>query len=77
MALAVVLAADPEPIAIGGETFHLEYDARRFWPLLRVAASANILFYRCPRSESNQHLMITNQLHDLHATGATLGAAGL
>ena len=23
-----------------------------------------------PRSESNQHLMITNQLHDLHATGA-------
>ena len=24
----------------------------------------------CPRSESNQHLMITNQLHDLHATGA-------
>ena len=28
--------------------------------------------YWCPRSESNQHLMITNQLHDLHATGADL-----
>jgi hypothetical protein len=26
----------------------------------------------CPRSESNQHLMITNQLHDLHATGADI-----
>ena len=24
----------------------------------------------CPRSESNQRRMITNQLHDLHATGA-------
>ena len=24
----------------------------------------------CPRAESNHDLMITNQLHDLHATGA-------
>ena len=24
----------------------------------------------CPRTESNRYLMITNQLHDLHATGA-------
>ena len=24
----------------------------------------------CPRAESNHGLMITNQLHDLHATGA-------
>lgn len=30
----------------------------------------DVLFYWCPRSESNQYLMITNQLHDLHATGA-------
>lgn len=27
----------------------------------------------CPQSESNQHLMITNQLHDLHAMGAGSG----
>lgn len=27
-------------------------------------------FYWCPRTESNRYLMITNQLHDLHATGA-------
>lgn len=27
-------------------------------------------FTWCPRSESNQRLMITSQLHDLHATGA-------
>ena len=26
----------------------------------------------CPRAESNHDLMITNQLHDLHATGANL-----
>ena len=32
----------------------------------------DVLFYWCPRSESNQYLMITNQLHDLHATGADL-----
>ena len=29
-----------------------------------------VLFYWCPRTESNRYLMITNQLHDLHATGA-------
>jgi hypothetical protein len=28
-------------------------------------------FSWCPQSESNQRLMITNQLHDLHATGAS------
>ena len=29
----------------------------------------------CPRAESNHDLMITNQLHDLHATGADLTVA--
>ena len=29
----------------------------------------------CPRAESNHDLMITNQLHDLHATGAELMSA--
>lgn len=33
--------------------------------------------YWCPRTESNRYLMITNQLHDLHATGATYIGAGL
>ena len=31
-----------------------------------------ITFDWCPRAESNHDLMITNQLHDLHATGADL-----
>ena len=39
---------------------------------LRVWLSA--CFYWCLRSESNQHLMITNQLHDLHATEAATAA---
>ena len=30
----------------------------------------SVCFYWCPRTESNRYLMITNQLHDLHATGA-------
>ena len=34
-------------------------------------------FYWCPRAESNHGLMITNQLHDLHATGARCNGAGL
>jgi hypothetical protein len=29
-----------------------------------------IHYFWCPRTESNRYLMITNQLHDLHATGA-------
>ena len=29
--------------------------------------------YWCPRPESNQVLMLTRQLHDLHATGASSG----
>jgi hypothetical protein len=33
-----------------------------------------IIFW-CPRAESNHDLMITNQLHDLHATGADLTVA--
>ncbi len=30
----------------------------------------NYLIFWCPHAESNHDLMITNQLHDLHATGA-------
>lgn len=30
----------------------------------------SVCFDWCPRTESNRYLMITNQLHDLHATGA-------
>lgn len=37
--------------------------------LSRKAYTSPYLWW-CPRSESNQHLMITSQLHDLHATGA-------
>jgi hypothetical protein len=33
--------------------------------------SLSACFSWCPQSESNQRLMITNQLHDLHATGAS------
>jgi hypothetical protein len=33
--------------------------------------------YWCPRTESNRYLMITNQLHDLHATGASRNGNGL
>ena len=31
------------------------------------------LIFWCPHAESNHDLMITNQLHDLHATGAQSG----
>ena len=38
---------------------------------------AKSLIIWCPQSESNQRLMITNQLHDLHATGARSVLHGL
>ena len=52
-----------------GENQRTLVDARFRWFLNKKAYASPYLWW-CPRSESNQHLMITSQLHDLHATGA-------